>query len=252
MWCRNLVTLFATAVFASAANLTVNLVSSPALANPSTLPPSTHAILLGPPGISYDASIRKDNTFEFTELERATYLLTIHSRDHIFPQLRVDVSASEDQTTSDSVEAWQTFLGNEWSNKGPSYGHGSGKVTIEVRAVAAKQFYQDRESFSLLALLKSPMILMGLFSVVMIFGMPYLLSNSRFHHGLGCLSFCQGVLIYFLYVVDEETRAELDEMQKKGAISGQNGAASQIQNFDLAGWMAGKPTAPKEATQSTS
>lgn len=40
--------------------------------------------------------------------------------------------------------------------------------------------------------------------------------------------------------MDAETKAELDEMQKKGAITGQNGAATQIQNFDLAGWMAGK------------
>jgi succinyl-CoA synthetase alpha subunit len=47
--------------------------------------------------------------------------------------------------------------------------------------------------------------------------------------------------------VDEETKAEFAEIQKQGPLgiggasggAGQN-TAQQIQNFDLAGWMAGK------------
>ena len=43
------------------------------------------------------------------------------------------------------------------------------------------------------------------------------------------------------YTVDPETRAEFEEMQKKGALgSGGTNTAAQIQNFDLASWMAGK------------
>lgn len=41
--------------------------------------------------------------------------------------------------------------------------------------------------------------------------------------------------------VDDETKAEFEEMQKKGVLgSGSTQTAQQIQNFDLASWMAGK------------
>jgi hypothetical protein len=52
------------------------------------------------------------------------------------------------------------------------------------------------------------------------------------------------------FLVDEETKAEFAEMQKNGgplgAVAGGQSAntAQQIQNFDLAGWMAGKSSAP--------
>jgi len=41
-------------------------------------------------------------------------------------------------------------------------------------------------------------------------------------------------------IVDPETRAEFEEMQKKGALTGGQNPAEAIQNFDLASWMAGK------------
>jgi len=41
--------------------------------------------------------------------------------------------------------------------------------------------------------------------------------------------------------VDPETKQEFEEMQKTGVLgSGTTNTASQIQNFDLASWMAGK------------
>ena len=40
--------------------------------------------------------------------------------------------------------------------------------------------------------------------------------------------------------MDPETKAEFEEMQRNGPVMGSEGAANQIQNFDLAGWMAGK------------
>lgn len=176
---RSLLLLAAAALASAAANLTVSIPASQHLPNPSALPPSTHAILLGPPGIRYDALLRRDNTFLFPELPSASYLLTVHSRDYFFAPLRVDVTPGGEEE-SQSIEAWQTFRGNEWSNKGPSYGAGKGSLTILVRAAAPKDFYQVRGGFNLLSFFKNPMILMGLFSVVMIFGMPYLMENSMF------------------------------------------------------------------------
>lgn len=92
---------------------------------------------------------------------------------------------------------------------------------------------------NILGFVKSPMILMGLVSVAMIFGMPYLMENSK------CCSTPTALTPTALKIsnklaVDPETKAEFEEMQKKSPLTGTEGAASQIQNFDLASWMAGK------------
>jgi ER membrane protein complex subunit 7 len=167
------------ASMASAARLTVSIPPSQLLPNPSALPPSTHAVLLGPAGVRYDIPIRRDNSFAFPDLPPSSYLLTVHSRDYFFPPLRVDMSkTAAEEGTEELVQAWQTFRGNEWDNKGPIYGSGKGSLTVNVQPNAKKDFYQPRGGFSLLGFLKSPMILMALVSVVFIFGLPYLMENS--------------------------------------------------------------------------
>lgn len=60
-----------------------------------------------------------------------------------------------------------------------SYGKGQDDLVIEVKPAGPKSFYQQRGGFNLLGFLKSPMILMGLVSVVFIFGLPYLMDNSE-------------------------------------------------------------------------
>ncbi|KAI7162381.1 hypothetical protein KC349_g2061 [Hortaea werneckii] len=203
---------------ASAARLTVSIPASPPLLpNPATLPSSAHAVLVGPPGVQYDVPIKRDSSFTFPDLAEASYLLTIHSRDHFFPPLRVDVTNAAEPAQPQTIQAWQTFRGNEWTNKGPHYGTGKGDLHIMVQPSSMKSFYAERTGFSLFSFLKSPMILMALVSGVMIFGMPYLMDN-----------------------MDPETKAEFEEMQKKGPMTGSQGAGAQMQNFDFAGWMAGK------------
>ncbi|EME86129.1 uncharacterized protein MYCFIDRAFT_59341 [Pseudocercospora fijiensis CIRAD86] len=214
--------LLAIAASCSAAKLTVSIPPSQLLENPYELPASTHAVLLGPPGIRYDAPLRRDNTFVFPDLPDASYLLTLHSRDFFFPPLRVDVIANPEENAQ-NISAWQTFRGNEWSNKGHSFGEGKDELKIDVIPAARKDFYQQRGGFNVLGFLKSPMILMALFSVVMIFGLPYLMDN-----------------------MDPEAKAEFEEMSKKSPLTGSSGAASQMQNFDLAGFLAGRSSAPAE------
>ncbi|KAK0252949.1 hypothetical protein LTS09_011859 [Friedmanniomyces endolithicus] len=209
---------------ASAANLTVSIPSSPPLLpNPASLAPSTHAVLIGPPGVQYEAPIRRDNTFTFPDLAEASYLLTVHSRDYFFPLLRVDVTKAADGTQQETVQAWQTFRGNEWSNKGPFYGSGTGGLRIQIQPSSQKNFYQDRGGFNIIDFVKSPMILMALVSVAFIFGMPYIMDN-----------------------MDPEMKEEFDDMQKKGPLSGSSGAAAQLQNFDIAGWLAGKGSSTEQ------
>ncbi|EMF15961.1 uncharacterized protein SEPMUDRAFT_139601 [Sphaerulina musiva SO2202] len=221
---RNALVVVACAAFASAARLTVSIPPSQLLPNPSTLPSSSHAILLGPPGVLYDVPLRRDNTFLFSDLPDASYLLTIHSRDYFFPPLRVDVAPYAGEGGSQNISAWATFRGNEWDNKGQPFGTGRDELRIEVRAGAEKQYYQERGGFSILSFLKSPMILMGLASVVLIFGMPYLMDN-----------------------MDPETREEFEEISKKSPLTGSAGAAVQMQNFDLAGFLAGTTKSSEDA-----
>ncbi|KAF2491622.1 hypothetical protein BU16DRAFT_516077 [Lophium mytilinum] len=208
-----LAALTALTTFTHAARLTLTIAPNALLSSASVLPPSTHATLQssGPP---LRALLTKTNTFVFDNVTAGSYLGVIHCRDIAFEALRIDVSSGEGLQ---KVEAWQTFWGNEWENKGEKRGEGSGGVVVEVRPVGVKEFYQSRGGFDPLSFLKSPMILMALFSMVIIFGMPYLMEN-----------------------MDAETKAEFEEMRGKGVLSGGPTPASQIQNFDLASWMAGK------------
>ena len=149
--------LAAAASLASAARLTVSILASPPLlANPATLPSSTHATLVGPAAVHLDAPLRRDNTFVFPDLADASYLLTVYSRNYFFPPLRVDVTKSSDGSEQQTVQVWQTFRGNGWDNKGPSYGTGKGELNVRIQASSGKDFYQPRGGFDLLRLREEP------------------------------------------------------------------------------------------------
>ncbi|KAK6416402.1 hypothetical protein LTR95_017460, partial [Oleoguttula sp. CCFEE 5521] len=158
-----LATVVATAHAISAAKLTISIPPSPpVLPNPATLPSSTHAVLLGSPGIKHTVPLRRDNTFVFPSLAEDSYLLTIYSRDHAFAPYRVDVTKAAAASAQQDVDVWWTYRGNEWSNKGPLLGSAQDDLRVEIRPSAMKDFYQQRGGFNLVGFLKSPMILMGL------------------------------------------------------------------------------------------
>lgn len=183
----SILSLLGAAALASAAKLTVNVPPSPpALPNPATLPASTHAVLIGAPGVKFSAPLRRDNTFVFESIPESSYLLTIHSRDHFFAPYRVDVGHTEGEAAQEIIHVWQTFRGNEWSNKGPYLGSAQGELKVDVRPAALKDFYQARSGFSVMSIFKNPMILMGLVSVVMIFGMPMIMDNSMYSGFSSC------------------------------------------------------------------
>ena len=54
----------------------------------------------------------------------------------------------------------------------------AGELAINVSPTGTKDFYQTRGGFDVVGFLKSPMILMALVSVGMIFGLPYIMDNS--------------------------------------------------------------------------
>lgn len=171
----------ALAATANAAQLIVSVPPSQLLPNPSTLPSSSHAVLLGSPGTQLDSLIRKDNTFVFTDLAPSSYLLTVHATGYAFPPLRVDVipAPTGQSESSANITAWQTFRGNEWSHTGPVMGSAQDTLRIALPPIALKDYYTQRSGFSILSFLKSPMILMGLVSVAMIVGLPYIMDNCK-------------------------------------------------------------------------
>ncbi|KAF1810994.1 hypothetical protein P152DRAFT_508314 [Eremomyces bilateralis CBS 781.70] len=197
-----------------ASRLAISIPASAQIPQPASLSSSTYAILHSS-GPSLTAPLTSRNTFEFGSLEPGSYLLSVYCRDYAFEPLRVDVSGEADEET---VQVWQTFRGNAWDNKGELRGAGK-DVTVDIRALGSNEYYQSRGGFSLLSFFKNPMILMSLFSLLVIGGLPWIMNN-----------------------MDPETKAEFEAMQKQRRekpASSPSDTASQIQNFDMAGWLAG-------------
>ena len=122
--------------------LTILITSSPALPQPASLPPSTTASLTTL-HTTYSASLRSDNTFHFRNVSApGSYLLSISCATHAFPPLRIDIG--EDG----KVEAWRTYRGNEWGNRGEEYavmkGEGMSNV-LEIKALGEKGYYMERQ-----------------------------------------------------------------------------------------------------------
>lgn len=191
---------------AAATTTTVNLVIPPthALPNPRSLPPQTHAKLSS---FHFDASayLSPANTFAFHNVSEGSYLLDVHSPSHAFAPLRVDVlpvvsgagqTEKEERTAKLKVAAWETYRGNDWNNKGEA-AVVTNSGALEVKVLGLKNFYMERSScrwprgsdlavdsanptlpVNVLSILKNPMILLGLVSMGIFFGMPYLVDNS--------------------------------------------------------------------------
>ncbi|KAB5582587.1 hypothetical protein GE09DRAFT_273590 [Coniochaeta sp. 2T2.1] len=208
-----------------AATLTLRLPSPPSLPNPNALPPSTHATLstLGQP--PYTAPLTTANTFVFRNVSSGSYLADIHCQTFAFAPLRVDVVVAEttqgDGKEEEVVKVWETFRGNDWDNKGEQV-QKDGAGYYEVRVLGVKGYFMERSTFSILSILKNPMILLGLVSCVIFMGMPYLVDS-----------------------MDPEMKAEWEERQKSNPMNGIMGAATgqpganPMQNFDMASFLAG-------------
>ncbi|RMZ83961.1 hypothetical protein DV737_g1318, partial [Chaetothyriales sp. CBS 132003] len=164
-----------TVALATAVSLRIQIPASNLIPNPNALPASTHATLTSAHG---PTTLR-------TPLRKGSYLL--------FDEPVITLAA-------------ETYRGVKWSDHGVNLvpSSGAANLTITAKVLGQKSFYETRQGFNILSLLKNPMILMGLFALVFTFGMPKLIEN-----------------------MDPETRQEYEEMQRKSPI------------FDLAGYLAG-------------
>jgi hypothetical protein len=137
------------ACLASAASAARFILHVPAtqLVNPSTLSSTTHATLQST-GPLKDAYITRSNTFNFNNISTGSYLATVHCHEYAFEPLRIDVTLEETVEGSgekkEMIRAWQTFIGNEWDNKGEGRGEGGNGLVVEAKPMGQKNYYQDR------------------------------------------------------------------------------------------------------------
>ncbi|KAJ9622557.1 hypothetical protein H2204_011476 [Knufia peltigerae] len=222
-----LVSAFCLLTSASAATLRIQVPASNLLPNPNALSASTHATLTSSTGQPLRAVLRKGNYFEFPDITTVgSHLLDIYSRDYVFAPYRIDLassSASGESSSTVITGAWETYRGTRWEDRGVALVPApTDRLEMSAKVLSRKNFYEERQGFNPLSLLKNPMILMGVVALVFTFGMPKLMEN-----------------------MDPEMRAEYEEMQKKGPMSGLTqamqggGSSGPASNFDLASYLAG-------------
>ncbi|KZF20578.1 hypothetical protein L228DRAFT_269881 [Xylona heveae TC161] len=228
-----------TTATAASTILRVAVPSTSLLPNPGASLPASTKLTLTTLGKDYEAPISRDGTFTLRNVEEGSYLLSVACLDYIFPKLRVDIGGDVELVTTEAgspadagietkvqmIKAWQTFPDTEWANTGET----QAVDPISLAPLVKKEYYVKREGFSPLSLLRNPMILLGLASLGLIFGMPKVMDN-----------------------LDPEMKAELEEQRRNGMGSGSSAAAASFQNFDMAAWLAGKNSNPSAESSSDS
>jgi len=216
------------------ATLRIQISPSNILHNPNALPASTHATLTSGTSTQLRAPLRRGSVIEFSNLnESGSYLLNIFSQDYTFAPYRVDISKSEGGGDAIIEGVWETYQGTRWEDRGIILGGRNANqysaviqpqtVLVPAKILSKKIFYEKREGFNPVNLLKNPMLLLGIVALAFAFGMPKMMEN-----------------------MDPEMKAEYEEMQKKGPVTGltramQGQGPASSGGFDLASWMAGAP-----------
>ncbi|KAJ7597228.1 hypothetical protein C8J56DRAFT_1041439 [Mycena floridula] len=109
---------------------------------------------------STEASLRPD-------VPAGTYLLQVLSHDHSFDQLRIDVHPDAES------EARHYTPGTPFNPASPS----SLSYPIEISAKQRYSYFVPPESFNLIGMLRSPMVLLMIFGGGMMLAMPYMMQN---------------------------------------------------------------------------
>ncbi|KAL8727140.1 MAG: hypothetical protein Q9166_006236 [cf. Caloplaca sp. 2 TL-2023] len=187
---------------------------------PSSLPPispSTRAHLTTH-NLQLTAPLTLARTFRFTNITTAgTYNLDVFCRDYDFEGAVVVVNEQKDSNGGVLGENMEVYRRNPRTGVRGMRVLADEEGKMELRVKGLRGYYEQRQGFELMGLLKSPMILMALVGLAMVFGMPYLLEN-----------------------MDPEMKKEFEEQQKKSVLGNAAGAGNPLQSFDMAGWMAGQ------------
>nr|AGT15918.1 hypothetical protein SHCRBa_179_G22_R_40 [Saccharum hybrid cultivar R570]AGT16392.1 hypothetical protein SHCRBa_181_K17_R_20 [Saccharum hybrid cultivar R570] len=118
---------------------------------------NTKVILNGGQRVTF---ARPDGYFAFHNVPAGTHLIEVSSIGYFFSPVRVDISARNPGYIQAALTETRRVL-NE----------------LVLEPLKEEQYYEVREPFSVLSLLKSPMGLMVGFMVLMVFVMPKLMEN---------------------------------------------------------------------------
>ncbi|ANB11346.1 hypothetical protein AWJ20_4152 [Sugiyamaella lignohabitans] len=140
--------------------------------------------------------------FTFNNVVEGSYILSLQSLPLITPySYRVDIRPGE-------VEVHQVVAGHDINTDlGPRVSY-----PIVIDQISRPKYTVEREAFSLINMVKSPMMLMSLGSLVMVFLLPKMAAN-----------------------IDPETVQQLQDTQKS-----RNEVVDKVSNFDMASYLAGK------------
>ncbi|KAK0465396.1 uncharacterized protein EV420DRAFT_1475533 [Desarmillaria tabescens] len=127
---------------------------------------------LGPSKVVLDNGRRsggvvRDGSFTIHDVPTGTYILSVLTHDFVFDQLRIDVL--QDATVEARPYPPGTSLNPPVPNR-LSY-----PLTLTPRT--KHKYFVPPDSFNMLGMLKSPMVLMMVFTGVMVLAMPYLMKN---------------------------------------------------------------------------
>lgn len=112
---------------------------------------------------SHETYLQKTGQFVFTNVSLGTYLLTLDS-----VLLATDSAGLKVTISPNQVQANKVFAAHDWeTDVGPLV-----EYPIVIEPVFRPAYIAEREKFSAIAMLKSPMILLTLGSLVMIFVLP--------------------------------------------------------------------------------
>jgi len=113
-------------------------------------------------------SIVRDGNFTIPDVPAGVYLLSVKSPHYSFDQLRIDVLDSE---TIPEVRPYVTGT--------PLNPPSTILLSYPIKMVPRQKhvYFMPPESFNLMAMFANPMMLMMVFGGIMVFAMPYIMSN---------------------------------------------------------------------------
>uniref|UniRef100_A0A0D9WSJ3 ER membrane protein complex subunit 7 beta-sandwich domain-containing protein n=1 Tax=Leersia perrieri TaxID=77586 RepID=A0A0D9WSJ3_9ORYZ len=118
---------------------------------------NTKVILNGGQRVTF---ARPDGYFAFHNVPAGTHLIEVSSLGYLFSPVRVDISARNPGHIQAALTENRRVL-NE----------------LVLEPLREEQYYETREPFSIMSLLKSPMGMMLGFMVIMVFVMPKMMEN---------------------------------------------------------------------------
>lgn len=130
---------------------------------------TTKIRLSSPKTADEESFLTEQGSFQFSSVKPGTYLLRLEStslESQIYGY-RIIVSSE------DGIKVNEALFGHDWiSDVGPVV-----EFPVLIEPMRKKEYLKERDTFDLLAMIKNPMVLISLVSLVFVFYIPKILDN---------------------------------------------------------------------------